>query len=135
MSEFSDVFFTDTVAVYRQRKRTLGDLVYNATPVISSLSCALQATENVDTLTGPLGLKKEDNIFTLDVLYCAVGTDIRGQDVIKITTAGHPMLNHFYQVMGDPKQRPSKFVSDLGYAKVYLNAITGPETILVPTPG
>ncbi len=120
MSIFTEHFFTDTVNVYRQRKKTVGDLAYFATPVITALPCALQATENVDKLQGAMGLKKEDNIFTLD---------IRGQDVIKITTLGHPELNEYYEVMGDPKDRPSKFSSQLGYAKAYINKITTPDFI------
>lgn len=129
MSIFTEHFFTDTVNVYRQRKKTVGDLAYFATPVITALPCALQATENVDKLQGAMGLKKEDNIFTLDVLMCASGVDIRGQDVIKITTLGHPELNEYYEVMGDPKDRPSKFSSQLGYAKAYINKITTPDFI------
>ena len=128
MSELTDTFFTDTVNVYRSRRRTTGgDMGYHPTPVVSALPCSLQSTENVDKNRGPMGLKKEDNIFTLDVIYCGVSADIRGQDVIKVTTSGHPEENSYFQIMGDKDARPDRFGMDLGYAKVYINKITTPS--------
>ena len=129
MSIFTSKFFTDTVNVYRQKKKTLQDMAYAETPVLSAVPCSLQSTENVDKNRGAMGLKKEDNILTLDVLFCAAGTAIKGQDIIKVTTSGHPELNEYFEIMGDADHRPDRFNLGMGYANFYLNKISTPNFI------
>lgn len=126
MSIFTEHFFTDTVNVYRKERLSNNDYAWLPTPVITALACALQSTENVDRAIAAIGTIKVDNLLTLDVMYCAPGVDVTGEDIIKITTSGHPEQNSYYAIMGDPNERPSKFNSALGYAKFFINKLETP---------
>ena len=49
-----------------------------------------------------------DNIFTLDEAHFPEGVTIDQGYVIKVTTPGHPLLNTYWRVMGDPQVKTAR---------------------------
>ena len=115
-------FYTDTVDIWARpgdgvdipkdsNKQAL-NLVYagSSTPDQTAVKCMLQTQMEGNNYIGPLGRTAFDNIFTLDRLFLAQDVPIQDQDVVRVKTSGHPLLDPLFIVSAEGTAREIRCV-------------------------
>ena len=133
-----DRFYTDTVDIWARpgdgvpitkdaNKRAL-NLSYKpvSTPDQTAVRCMLQTAIEGNRFERPIGRTAFDNIFTLDRCFFEVTVDINDQDVVRIKTAGHPLLNEDFIVQGAGVIRESRGKRKGNYRLIQLKRTNEP---------
>lgn len=132
-------FYTDTVDVWHgpgaagvplptDDNDVVTNIVYNpvASPDLTAVKCMLQTQAEGNLYERPLGRTAFDNIFTLDRCFFEAGTAIKDQDVVRIKTAGHPLLNEYFIVQGEGRERESRGARRGNYKVIQLKRSDAP---------
>lgn len=56
----------------------------------------------------PMGRIQHGSIAELELAYFDEEQELKDQYCIKLTTTGHPLINHWFTVIGEPEFRPSQ---------------------------
>ncbi len=113
------LLFANRVSIYRKsREATTGDYVW--TSILTGLYCYLFTTENYDVLREGLGLMKQSNIFTSDVLKCEASVDLDDTDIVYVTEPARGGDEICFMVQGKPKVRNTTARRRPNFMQVYL---------------
>jgi hypothetical protein len=115
--------YEHTMDVYRKSRNGPGDWVY--TLHLSEVPCYFYSSSNADSPM-PVGLQKRDIAIMQDKLHFEASLDVKGQDMIKKTTAGHPDKDEWYSIQGEPMVRASTSRRSPNVAMVFINKTTKP---------
>lgn len=115
LDELQTEFFKDTCDILRSARPFASDAnseieLPDYAAAYTDVPFAFQATEFQTKNDFPLGQLADQNIFTRDVGYFHGLQDIKGMDIIKLTTVlddgtDHPNKGVYYRVVGDPEVR------------------------------
>ena len=88
----------------------------------------LQTQLEGNNYISPLGRTAFDNIFTLDRLFVEQSVSISDQDVVRVKTSSHPLLDQWFIVQGEGRVRESRGVRKGNYKVVQLKRTNAPPT-------
>ncbi|MBA3767791.1 MAG: hypothetical protein H0W99_12550 [Acidobacteria bacterium] len=92
------------------------------TSIATAQKCYLFTKSEIAAAEVP-GRMGSDNLFTIDELHLPEAAVIDTDYVIKITTAGSPLLNTFWRVEGDPQVRTARTRRKVALKMVYLKRL------------
>lgn len=140
LSECQEEFYKDTCEIYRQVTpyakdggKELKRPVYSATALFTGIPFDLQATEFEAAARYPLGQTANENMFTRDKGYFHIKQDIKGMDLIRLTTVlpdgtDHPNKGDWYRVVGDAEVRYEE-EEGMNYLFVRLEGVNAPSEL------
>lgn len=139
LTECQEEFYLDTCDIYRladftaDANREIKQPLYDDTPLFTDVPFDLQATEFEAAARYPLGQTANENMFTRDKGYFHYKQDIKGMDLIKLTTVlpdgtDHPNKGDWYRVVGDPEVRFEK-EEGMNYLFVRLEGVNAPSEL------
>ena len=100
--------YIDTVDIYRPISFNMlefGDieeLTIPTTPTYTDVECYRETKQEFGA-PQPIGRSDKDILFTIDEFHFDVTQDLRTNDVLYFTTAGHPDYQQWFQVTGDTR--------------------------------
>jgi len=122
------LLFAHRVSIYRKsREATTGDWVWAS--VLTGLYCYLFTSENYDKTREGVGLIRQENIFTADVMKCEYSVDLRDTDVIYVTEPTTPPSGSCFMVQGNPKGRVATARRRPNFLQVYLIPTDAPPGV------